>query len=127
MARQYIGFTSRGPAVFRNVKKASTGEPLILLDENEVKDLELDLTGYLETGETISSATASVSDGVTTTISTTSPKVTLNFSSATEYDLNGKVEVVITMSSGEKWRGYIRVRRRSRYMTQEFDNVADYT
>ena len=126
MARRYIGFTKRGPAVFRNVRKAETGEPLVTLDENEVDDLVLDFQGYLESGETVSSATATA-NGVTETIATASPKVTLSLSEANQYNLSGRVEVVVTMSSGTVWRGYIRVRRRARAFASEYDNLTDYT
>jgi len=126
MARRYIGFTKRGPAVFRNVRKAETGEPLVTLDENEADDVVLDFQGYLETGETVSSATITA-NGVTAAVATTSPKVTLTLSEANKFNITGRVEVVVTMSSGTKWRGYVRVRRRSRYMTADYDELTDYT
>jgi pyocin large subunit-like protein len=126
MARRYIGLTKRGIATLRNVRKAETGEPLVTLDENEVDDLVIDFTGYLESGETVSSATATP-NGVTETISTTSPKVTLTLSEANQYNLSGRIEVVVTMSSGTVWRQYIRVRRRARAFASEYDNLTDYT
>jgi len=126
VTRAYVGFTTRGPTVFRNVRKAQSGEILVTLDENEAKDLQLDFTGYLETGETVSSATVEP-EGVTATVATTSPNVTLTLSEATKYDLSGKIETIVTFSSGEKWRQLIRVRRRSRYKTDVYDNLTDYT
>ena len=113
MARNSIIFTARGPAVYRNVRKDLTGEPLLLLDEDEVKTLVLDFASYVETSETISSATASA-ENVSCSISTTSPRVTLTLSAATS-NSDGKVTVVVTFSTANKWRGIIRVRRAERF------------
>lgn len=113
MARNSIIFTARGPAVFRNVRKDLTGEPLLLIDQDEVKTLVLDFASYVESGETISSATAAA-ESVTCSISTSSPLVTLTLSAATS-NSDGRVTVVVTMSTANKWRGIIRVRRADRF------------
>lgn len=113
MARHYIGFTERGATVFKNVRKDLTGEPLILMDEDEVKSLVMDFTDYLEDGETISSASATAKS-VTCTASTDSPTVTLALSAA-QNTYDGSVTIVVTLSSGNKWRGIIRVRRTDRF------------
>lgn len=111
--------------VLRNVRRASTGEPLVLLDENAVTQLELDFTDFLETGETISSASVTYT-GVTGSTSTSSPRVTLTLSAATAYtDDAGKATYVVTFSSGEIFRGILRVRRTSRYADEQV--FRDYT
>lgn len=123
MTRHIIGFASRGPTTLRNVRKAPTGEPLVHLDEDEIKVVKLDFTDYLETSETISSASVTTYN-CTASTSTSSPNVTLTLSAATAYDLDGRVLVVVTFSTGEKWRGNIRVRRTSRYRDEGMG--ADY-
>ena len=118
MTRHAVLFTSRGPSVYRNVRRAATGEMEILLDQDAVSKLTLDFTHWLQPSETISSATAS---GANVTVSTavSSPNVTLTLSAATSYDLDGAVTVIATSSTGEKWRGIVRVRRTERYMDED--------
>lgn len=123
MTRHIIAFSPRGPATLRNVRKAPTGEPLVLMDEDEIKVVKVDLSHYLDEGETVSSATATAYN-VTAAISTSSPNITLTLSAATAYSLDGRVVIVATMSSGEKWRGNIRVRRTNRCRDEE--ERADY-
>lgn len=109
--------------VLRNVRRASTGEPLVLLDENAVTQLELDFTDYLEDEETVSSASVTA-NGVTASTSTSTPRVTITLSAATTYNIDGKLTIVVTMSSGDKWRGIVRVRRTNRYNDDQL--LADY-
>lgn len=123
MTRHIVAFSPKGPAALRNVRTAPTGEPLVHLDENEVKALKLDLSDYLDSGETISSVSTTTYN-VTASTSTSSPNITLTLSDATAYDLEGRVVIVATMSSGEKWRGIIRVRRTNRYRDEQ--ERADY-
>jgi pyocin large subunit-like protein len=123
MTRHYVGFTSRGPTTFRNVRKAPTGEILVHLDEDEVKILKLNFADWLETGETISSVSATAYN-CTCSTSTSSPNISLTLSAATAYDITGKVTLVVTASTGEKWRGNIRVRRTARYGDEE--STSDY-
>lgn len=118
MTRSYLGFTSRGPTIRRNVRTDITGEPLLLIDQDAVTKLELDFADMLEGTETVSSATATP-ENVTVVIATVTPRVTLTFSAVTSYDLIGKVTMLVTFSSGEKWRGIIRVRRTSRHGDEE--------
>lgn len=115
MKRAYIGFTSKGPTILRNIRRAPTGEPLLLLDESAAAKVELDFTDFLESGETISGSASVTYEGVTGSTSTSSPRVTLTLSAATTYDLAGKATYVVTFSSGEIFRGILRVRRTSRY------------
>lgn len=110
MARHYIGVASRGITVLRNIRTDKTGEPLLLLDEDEIARVVVNFSGYLETGETISSASIEPT-GVTATASTSSPNVTLTVSGS-GYD--GKITLVVTMSTGDKWRSIIRVRKTER-------------
>lgn len=124
MTRHVIGFTSQGPNTLRNVRKASTGEPLVHLDQDEIKVVRLDFTDYLDDGETISSATTTAYN-CACSASTSSPSVALTISAATAYDLMGRIVLVVTMSSGETWRGTIRVRRTSRY--DDASHGADYS
>lgn len=123
MTRHIISFSPKGPATLRNVRRAPTGEHLIHMDEDEIKVVKVDLTDYLDSGETISSV-ATTGYNVTCSASTSSPRITLTLSAATAYDLEGRVVIVATMSSGEKWRGTIRVRRTSRYRDEA--ERADY-
>lgn len=113
MARHSIHFTPRGATTFHNVRKDLTGEPLLLLDEDEVKTLTLDFTDYLDSGETISSASATAKS-VTVSTATSSPTVTLTLSAAQSHS-DGSVTLVVIFSSGNKWRGIIRVRRTDRF------------
>lgn len=120
MARHYIGVTRRGITTLDNVRKDPTGEPLILMDEGEVKTLVVDFAEYLESGETVSSATAD-DESVTASIVTSSPTVTLTLSAATSY-YDGKVTLLVTMSSGNKFRTVIRVRRTDRYTDEALES-----
>lgn len=113
MARQYIGFTQSGMMVLRNVRRDLTGEPMILLDEDAVQTVVLDFAAMLESGETISS-TSSTSKNVTKSVSTSSPTVTVTLSDATS-TTDGSVTLVVTFSSGNVWRGILRVRRTDRF------------
>lgn len=123
MTRHIISFSPKGPATLRGVRIAPTGEPLVHLDEDEVKVVKLNLADYLDDGETISSVSTTTYN-VTASTSTSSPNITLTLSAATAYTLDGRVVIVATMSSGEKWRGTIRVRRTSRYRDEA--ERADY-
>ena len=124
MARRKIGYSPRGPAVYRNVRRSFDGQIQVLLDEDEIDDLELDFTGFLEAGETISSVTVTP-EGVAVTSTLSTPKITLNLSEATQVDSTGKVVAIITLSSGEIWRETIRVRRPTFYMdTKRIDGKA---
>lgn len=124
MKRAYIGFTSKGPTILRNIRRAPTGEPLLLLDESAVAKVELDFTDFLESGETISSASITY-ENVTGSTSTSSPRVTLTLSAATAYDNTGKATYVVTTSNSEVFRGILRVRRTSRYTDEQA--FRDYT
>jgi hypothetical protein len=122
MARHSIHYTPRGATTFYNVHRDLTGEPLLFLDENEVKSLRLDFADYLDTGETISSV-ASTAKSVTVSVATSSPTVTLTLSAAQSHS-DGSVTLVVTFSTGAKWRGIIRVRRTDRFTDEAL--VDDY-
>lgn len=115
--RHYIGLTSAGPTTLRNVRRDETGEPLILIDQDAVSKLRLDFTDWLESGETLSTLTATA-EGCTVSTSTSSPTSTLTISAVTSYT-DGRITVLATSSTGEKWRGIIRVRRTSRYRDEQ--------
>lgn len=110
MTRHVLGYTARGATWYRNIRMDEYRNPLLLMEEGETRKLKLDFTDLLETGETISSATASAV-GVTTSISTSSPSVTLTFSAPGTW---GEVTVTITLSSGELIVETIRVRQNMR-------------
>lgn len=117
--RLYIGISSRGPTALRNVRLDETGEPLILLDQDEIAKLTVDFSDWLEGAETIASATATargctIDDSTPSIVSDNS--FVVQISSVTGAD--GDITVVATSSTGEKWRGIIRVRRTSRYMDE---------
>jgi hypothetical protein len=122
MARLSIGYTPNGARVYRNVRMAETGEPLILVDEGEVKSVVLNLTAYLDTGETISSVTTT-DENVTATTTLTTPTISVALSAATSTS-DGSVTLVITLSSGEIIRQTLRVRRPNRYGLETY--VRDY-
>ncbi len=113
MARHEIHFTPRGATTFYNVRKDLTGEPLLLIDENEVKTLRLNFADHLDSGESISSVT-STTKSVTCSVATSSPNVTLTLSAAQSHS-DGSVTLVVTFSTGAKWRGIIRARRTDRF------------
>lgn len=115
--RHYIGFNSGGPTTLRNVRLDATGEPLLLVDQDAITKLQLDWRDWLETGETISSVTITA-EGCTATVATSTPTATLTISAVTSYT-DGKVTVIATSSTGEKWRGIIRVRRTNRYTDEQ--------
>lgn len=123
MTRHYLGIGTDGPNTFRNVRKDETGEPLLLIDQDAVTTLQINFSDYLETGETIASATAT---GKSCTLDTvvTSPNITIEISSVTNY-CDGSITLVATMSSGEVYRGIIRVRRTNRY-SDEALTLGDY-
>jgi len=75
--------------------------PRVVLHEDATETLVMDLSGYLESGETVSSATATA-DGVTCTATVSSPSVTLAIS---EPQGAGEIDLTITLSSGHKWAG----------------------
>jgi hypothetical protein len=106
MARHQVLFTSRGPSVFRNVRRTEQGLPFVVLDNAGTASVVLDLTDYLDSGETVSSATVSAT-GVTCAASVSSPNVTLAIS---EPQGQGDIEVTITLSSGAKWAGTLMTR-----------------
>jgi len=108
--RHYIGFTSRGPSIFRNVRLDETGRPLLFLEEGEIARLELDFQSFVETGETISSATVAP-DNVTAVIANDTTSATITFSAANEW---GEVIVTVTFSTGDVWSDKIRVRNQRR-------------
>lgn len=121
MARHYIGVSARGINVLRNVRSAETGEPLILLDEDEVASVLVNFADYLEGAETISSASVTA-NGITATISTASPNITLTLSGA---GFDGSAALKVTTSTGAVFRTVIRVRKTER-TTDETLLISDY-
>lgn len=111
MARSYLGYTPDGAKVFRNIRRTASGRPLLLLEENAKDQLQLDLTDYLESGETISSVTVT-SSGPTVSSSNTTTKITLTISSPPTW---GDIEVVATLSSANKLHETILCRQPARY------------
>lgn len=104
--RHYIGISSKGVAVRRNVRRDPTGQPLLLVDEGEIVRLVVNFSAYLEAGETVSSATAT-GTGVTVTPTTSSPNVTLAISSV---GTDGEIALLVTMSTGDVYALTIYVR-----------------
>lgn len=114
MTRHIVTYTTAGPATYYNVRRDPSGEPLMYLDDDEVRTLRLDLTGYLDDGETVSSISLDPTD-VTATSSVSSPYIDLTLSEAGD---TGKIIAVITLSSGAKLRHVIHARRRKLYAEQ---------
>ena len=123
MSRHYLGISARGPTVFRNVRKDDTGEPLLLIDEDEVVKLTIDYSDWLETDETLSSVSATARS-CTISVATTSPRTVITISAVTS-NHDGDITVIATSSTGEKARDIIRVRRTNRY-TDEALVFSDY-
>lgn len=111
--RHYLGISARGSTVYKNVRTDETGEPLLLIDENETRKLLVDFADWLETGETIASVSV-IGRGCTVTASTSSPRTTLTISNVTGHH-DGDIELVATSSTGETFRQILRVRRTNRY------------
>lgn len=109
MARHYVGYTARGATTFKNVRSES-GYPLILMEKGETRKVVLNFASLLESGETVSSATAS-GTGVTVSAATSSPSVTLTLSSPSAW---GEATVTTTLSNGEVVVETVRVRLASR-------------
>lgn len=99
--------------MFRNVRKDDTGEPLVLLDKDASRKVRVNFADWLETGETITAATATA-ESCTATIATSSPNIDLTISNATS-DAGGQITITATASNGEVWRSVIKVRRPVRY------------
>lgn len=112
MTRHYLGVSDKGPNVFRNVRRAPTGEPLLLIDQDEVARLTIDWSDWLETEETISSV-SDTARNCTISTSTTGAQATITISAVVSHH-DGDITVIATASTGEKWRGIIRVRRANR-------------
>lgn len=108
MSRHYIGFAPRGITVLRNVRMDANGEPLMLMNRTEVARLQCNFADFLETGETISSATA-VAEGCTVAVATSSPNVTLTISDPPLFD--GGLTLTVTMSTGDVVRQVVNVRQ----------------
>jgi len=109
MARRYVGYTSRGPSAFHNVRREA-GYPLVLMEDGETVKLALDFSSMLESGETISSVAAAGS-GVTVSANTSGSTATLTISAPGAW---GEITVTITLSSGEIIVETIRARLNSR-------------
>lgn len=113
MARLLIACTPNGMRVLRNVRTDRTGDPLILIDQDEVKTVTIDLTAYLDDAETISSVTTA-SESVTATATLASPLITVALSGTT-IGVDGTTVLTITLSSGEVMRLPINARRMRRF------------
>jgi hypothetical protein len=123
VTRHYLGISPRGPTVYRNVRKDETGEPLLLIDQDAVVKLTIDFSDWLETGETLSSVSATARS-CTIAVSTTSPRTVITISDVTSHH-DGDITIIATSSTGEKYREIIRVRRTNRY-TDEALVFSDY-
>jgi hypothetical protein len=119
--RHYIGVAPRGITVLRNIRNDDTGEPLLYLDEGAVDTVQINFAEFLNTGETISSATATA-EGCTASASTSSPNVTLTVSNASD---DGKITVTATTSASNVFPFIMRVRKPLRY-GDEATLISDY-
>lgn len=116
--RFYLGVAPSGDfAIQRGVRVDDTGEPLMLVDQDEVARLRINLSDWLETSETISSATAT-NNNCTVTLSTASPNVDLTISNVASFAY-GTSLIKITSSSGDILAKTIRIRRRNRYTDEQ--------
>jgi GTP-sensing pleiotropic transcriptional regulator CodY len=101
----------------------TTGEPLLLVDQDAIVKLTIDFIDWLETSETISSVSATARN-CTISVSTTSPRTVITISDVTNHH-DGDITIIATSSTGEKFRQIIRVRRTNRY-TDEALLLSDY-
>jgi hypothetical protein len=85
------------------------------LEEGETLALTVSLEGILASGETVSSATIE-SQGVSTSISTSSPEITITFSGLSG---TGTTTLTITRSGGQIHK--LRIRTRSANSTSYYD------
>lgn len=109
MARRSIGYTHRGATTFRNVRRED-GFPVVLMEAGETVNIALNWSAMMESGETISSVTAS-GDGITASATTSGTTTTLTLSSPAAW---GEVTITATLSSGEVIVDTIRARLNSR-------------
>jgi hypothetical protein len=123
MPRRLIAYTPNGIRTLRNVYTDETGEPLVFVDEGETKTVTIDMTAYLDTGETISSVTHT-DQLVTADVTLTSPTMAIELTGTTSHH-DGLTTLTITLSSGEVMVQTIRVRRPNRFGTETY--VRDYT
>ncbi len=113
--RNYISIGAKGTvATVFGLRRDTTGEPLVLLDQDEIKKLRLDLINWLGS-DTISSATVTA-ENVTCSASLASPYYDLTLSASSASD--GKVTILITTSTSEVMSLIIRVRRPMRHTAE---------
>lgn len=91
---------------------------MLLIDENAVVKLTIDFSDWLETGETLSTVTATARS-CTVAVATTSPRTVLTISAVTSHH-DGDIKIIATASTGEIYREIIRVRRTNRYTDEAF-------
>jgi hypothetical protein len=104
MARQSVVYATRGPATFRNVRYDSDGTLVFVMRENEVKDVDLDLTAFVDTGETITTATSDAS--FISDLVVTSPLISLSVTASRTW---AEGTIRINLSTGERMEQMIRV------------------
>jgi hypothetical protein len=111
--RSYIGISPTGPTALYNVRRGPTGEPQLLLDQDAITTMRLNFADWLEGAETILAVTVTA-NACTATHTLTSPNLDITVSNATSIN-DGKITVVATSSTGDAYRGIIRVRRTNRF------------
>lgn len=115
--RHYIGITDSGPKTLRNVHTDSTGEPLLYIDQDAITKLRISFLDWLETGETISSATVTAkSCTISTTVAT--PNIDVTISAVTSWT-EGSITIVVICSNAERYRSIIRIRRTNRFTDEQ--------
>ena len=115
MARRYIGMTDDGPRSFRNIRVGHDGNPLILMEEGEVTELQIDYGPLLETGVTLSSVTT-VADSVTAATNAAGAIATITLSEPQLYF--GEIVVTAILSNAERVVMTAAVRRVDRHGSQ---------
>lgn len=99
MTRRIVSFTPSGPYVFRNVRRTTQNNPLIMMEGGEQTSVLFDLTNYLDTGETIT-ATNVGAHGSIPTLTTNAAGTQVTASNITP--TNGYSILTFTTSQGEK-------------------------
>jgi hypothetical protein len=121
MARHYIGVSSRGPTVLRNIRTGPDGNPLVLMHQDDTTQVTVNFAAFLEAGETILTATLDAT-GVTASRSLSSPNVVLTLS---DPGTDGTVDMIVTTSTGDVTVMRISARQIERY-TDEALFISDY-
>ena len=108
MTRNLITVFANDRKSYRNIRTSIDDYPLLHIERPDVEPLKIDLSHWLESGETISSVSVTPDNAtVSTTNDTTS--ITLNISGVRG---DGEIDVIATLSSGKTYIEKVKCRNR---------------